>query len=108
MEEKYNQKFNDIYENLNESFKEITNIKATLETKRNKGQIKIDKYESKSSLTERQEEILDDLYSSSDDLENEIEQLDEFIEHIGEAMGLICFDIESLEKYNDFLKNQIT
>lgn len=52
----------------------------------------------KDTLTDRQEEIYDNLDAQVYDVEEEFEIVTDFLEHIDEAISLISFDLDQLKQ----------
>ena len=103
MEQEYLDKFAIIYKNLNGIYDDVCILKDKFESKSSKIQARIDMYESKLSLTVRQDEILDELQDEFDEIEEDIETIEDFLEHIDDAIDLITFDLDTandrLEKW---------
>lgn len=91
--------FNSAFIVLDKIEDELIPIKETLEKKHSSIQKRIDNYEMKNSLTERQEELIETLQFEADELEDIIENMTEFLDHISDALSLNNFDL-------DFIKNR--
>jgi len=107
MDIKYLDKFYKTYETLDKIEDEIFLTKSILEKKLEKIQDRIFSYELKDNLTDRQEEILNDIQLESDELEEEIGKITEFLDHIDDALDLIDFDTYLINKRIEKLKKQV-
>ncbi len=107
MKEIYLEKFYKAYEVLDKIEDEISSTKDILEKKLEKIQDRIFNYELKLELTEKQEQILNDIQLEADELEEEIDKITEFLEHIDEALDLIDFDTNLTNKRIVKLRKQV-
>lgn len=73
-------------------------IKESLEENLVSIQTRIDTYDMKDTLTDRQEETYDNLDAQVYDVEEEVEIATDFLEHIDEAISLISFDLDQLKQ----------
>lgn len=107
MDEKHLSIYRNAFIALDKIEDELIPIKEILEKKYSTIQKRIDNYEMKDSLTERQEELIETLQFEADELEDIIENMTEFLDHISDALCLNNFDLDFIKKRSSKLTKQL-